>query len=668
MWHCSRVLVLVLAAAVLTASPAAAQSGRPSWMRGLDDLMSLEVTSVSKKEQRLSDTSAAVYVVTREEIRRSGLRTVADLLRLVPGLHVAQIDGNKWAISSRGLGGRFAKHVLVMIDGRSIYTPYYAGVFWDAVDVPVDIIERIEVIRGPGASIWGANAVNGVINIITTTDSVRRETAVIGGAGGKNFGTVVHGGRLNDLFSYRVFGSATEHPALELATGAPAGDEWRDRSAGASFRGTLNARDTLEGSVRGFASRSDYLAGFVTDLVPYTFVPAATVATTDTWNASLRWTRQLNGGGHLQAEGWTDEWWREDEAFDHHRRTTDVSVQYSPGRRGRHDFIGGAAYRTTSDTSVGNLWTRLDPEHDRHSIGSIFVQDDIAFAGGRGHAVVGTKLEHRNHIGWQTQPTARLHWRFTPARSAWVAASRAMRAPDRVEQDVHMNAFGWPMENGATAVFTIQGNLLAEPEWLTAYEAGYRTAFGSALTLDLAAYYNRYDGLFTFLGDRPRFSSYEGRGYLEFASTYANLLSATTAGGEAVAVYAPMTFWKVTASYSLFSYEPEFRAPAIDLGTDGGATPRHQGQIRYSVNLPREIDADVAVFAKSSMPEPAFDVPARARVDARIAWRPKSPLELALAVQNLTGEERPELAGFFSLVMQPSAMRRSAHASLTWKF
>ena len=668
MFHHLSPRAVVLAVLLCAARPAAAQSESPSWMRGLDDLMSLEVTSVSKKEQRLADTSAAVYVLTREDIRRSGLRTVANLLRLVPGVHVAQLDGSRFAVSSRGMGGILAKHLLVMIDGRSIYTPYFAGVFWDAVDVPVEMIERIEVIRGPGASIWGANAVNGVINIITTSDTVRRETAVTGAVGSAGFGTIVHGGRISDLFGYRLFGNATEHQPFDLPDGGDANDRRRERSAGGSFRGTLNARDTLEGSLRAFASQANYVSDRVTDLAPYTVARQPVRAETETWNASLRWTRQLTGGGDLQAEGWTDAWWREDEAFDHRRRSAGLSFQYRLGARRGHDLIGGSAYQATSDTSRGGLWMRLDPESDRHSIVSAFVEDDIRLVGGRANLVLGTKVEHRDHIGWHAQPTARLHWRFTPTRSAWVAASRAMRAPDRVEQDAHMNAFGWPMPDGSTAVFSILGNVDAEPEWLTALEAGYRTALRGALTLDLAAFRNRYEGLQTFVGEPPTVRSYQGRTYLEFPLRYANLLSVETAGGEASAVYAPVSVLKLTGSYSLFSYKPEFVAPAIDYGTDGGATPRHQGQIRLGLTLPREIDADVALFAKGAMPKPAFDTPAHARIDARVAWRPASPVELSVVVQNLANQQHPENAGWAAYVKQPSRRPRSAYTAVTWKF
>jgi iron complex outermembrane recepter protein len=659
-------IVVVLAVALVPAV-AGAQDASPDWMRGLDELMAMQVTTVARKEQRLVDTAAAVYVLTKEEIRRSGLRTVPDLLRLVPGLHVAQQDGNKWAVSARGMNGRFANKLLVMIDGRSIYTPYFAGVFWDSIDVAVEDIDRIEVIRGPGASMWGANAVNGVINIITGSSPVRRETRVTAGVGNTDFASVAHQDRLADRFGYKVTASVNGHDALRLANGASAGDEWRDRTAGAQFDVTFLNGDRLEASARAMASRPTYLASYVTSLAPFTSETSTLTALSDTWMARLGWTRELRRGGELSIEAFTDGWTRRDEAFDHRRRTTDVTLQHQLGQLGRHNVQWGAGTRITAErTAAAGLFAALQQEDYDHHILNVFAQDDVTI--GRAQVVVGTKVAHQDSIGWHIQPTARVHWTLSPTAGAWAAVSRALRAPDRLERGVRMNLFGLEAPGRLPIVFTLEGNSDAEAERLLAYEVGYRTSAGPAVSVDVAAYYNKYDGLQTLVAAaEPTLDFDAGRPYLRWPSSYANLFEARTAGGEVTATVAPTLRWKLTGSYTLFSYKGRFVPPAVDInGADGGAAPRHQGQLRYSVNLPGAIEADAMLFATAGLPAPFYTVPAHARLDARLGWRPVAPLQLSLTLQNLTDGTQPEFVNVQAI--NPSVVPRSAALSVSWHF
>ncbi len=654
-----------VAALMLVAAPSPAPAQDSGWMRGLDELMSLEVTSVSKKDQRIADTSAAVYVLTREDIRRSGLRTVADLLRLVPGLHVAQIDGNKWAISSRGMSSRWSNKLQVMIDGRSVYTPYFASVFWDAVDVPVSVIERIEVIRGPGASIWGANAVNGVINIITMDAVTRRETTVTAGAGATDFGAVLHEGRLGDRIGYRLFADASSFGELVLADGRGAQDDWDQRRIGGSFHATLNARDVLEGSFHGSDShaRSPHMA--VTSLAPFDgqVVPFESVA--ESWAASGRWTRQLTGAGELQVEGFVDEWWRED-YLDHFRRTLDVSAHYRPGAIGRHDLIWGGGYRATHDLTTGSPFASLSPEHHDDRLASAFAQDEIALAGGRVHATLGGKVEHRDATGLSFQPTARLHWRLAPGQAVWTAVSRAQRAPDRVERSIRLNIVGFPLPDGMPAVVALVGNPDVRSEWMTAYEVGYRTVLGGAATLDVAGYYNRYSDLMANVPAAPRVEFDSGRPYLLLPLQYINTVNATTAGGEAVITYTPSTRWKVSGSYSLFSIDPEYLGQATAASFDGLNAPQQHGFVRSSLSLPLAIELDTTLMATGGIRN--LRQPAYTRIDNRIAWSPRPRVELSLVVQNLFDARQVEFSSRTSIVVEPSRVPRTAYGSIAWRF
>ncbi len=635
-------------------------------MRGLDELMSVEVSSVSRKEQRLADTSAAVFVVSRDDIRRSGMRTVADVLRLVPGLHVAQIDGNKWAVSARGMNGRYASKLLVMIDGRSIYTPFHAGVSWDAIDVPVHVIERIEVVRGPGASVWGANAVNGVINIITTGAATRRETVVSAGLGSVDFGTVLHSGRVGDRVGYRLFADMAGYNPFELADGSSANDDWRQQRFGGSLSATLNARDTFEASLRATDGRSDSLHPIVTDLAPFTITPQQLSVEADVWSASGQWTRQLRNQGHLQVQGFVDAWSRADEV-DHHRRTYDIGVQHRLGLRGRHDVLWGGGYRQTDETSIGSLSMDLAPADYQHHLSSAFVQDEIAVAASRGHLTLGTKLERHDFIGWTVQPTARFHWKVDKTQSAWAAVSRAMRAPDRLERSVTLPTGSVELPGGLTGVQFVVGNPNSKAEWLTAYEVGYRTSIGNATRIDLASYYNRYTGLRSIqIGEPSLRTNAKAAPFIYIPLMFANGIDATTAGGEALVTYAPQSFWKVTGSYTLFSIDTRLSDPLSPQEFEGAGTPRHQGQVRASASLPHAIDLDATLFAVAAIPE--LTVPAWSRLDTRIAWQPRPSIELSLTLQNLLNRRHREFGGATSIVYQFSDIPRTAYGGLTWRF
>jgi iron complex outermembrane receptor protein len=657
----SGVRSLVVVVVLVSAAPAAAQQA-PEWMRGLDELMSLQVTSLSKREQRVADTSAAVFVLTHDDIRRSGMRTVPDLLRLVPGVSVAQIDGNKWAVSARGMSGRQSNKLLVMVDGRSIYAPHFAGVLWDEVDVPVQAIDRIEVIRGPGASVWGANAVNGVINIITRRTAVRRDTSVVAGLGSVDFGSLLHESRIGDRLDYRVFGEVNGIQQIDPAL--------RDSHAaiqrvGGSFRTTLDGRDTVEGSAQTTRTRSHALETSVTSVLPFVAVATPMLTETETWSATGRWTRQLENRGHLQVEGFVDGWWRNDH-IEYRRNTADLAIQHRLGVRGRHDVIWGAGYRAMHDETYGTPFYALTPPTYDHYLGSAFVQDEVAVAGAHGRLVLGTKIEHRNDLGWNAQPTARFQWRFSQRHAAWTAVSRALRAPDRVERGIEIVRAGTALPNGLTAVTVLHGNPEIEAETLTSYEAGYRTAFGASTTLDVATFYNRYANLQSAVrGPVSMTADSLGRPYLLAPTTFENLWRAHAAGGEAILVHAPQSFWKLTAAYSLFSIDPVFDAePAAAF--DQGATPRHQGQFRMSASLPYAIDVDGMLFGVGSLD--ALGVPAYARLDARIAWRPKRPIELSVVAQNLLDDRHVEFDGIVAGVPRTVEIRRTAYAGIAWHF
>jgi iron complex outermembrane receptor protein len=656
-----------MAAVLLAPSAAVAQDApSPPWMRGLDELMSVQVTSVSKKEQRLEDTASAVYVLTRDDIRRSGMRTIPDLLRLVPGMDVAQLDGNKWAISARGMNSRWANKLLVMIDGRSVYTPYFAGTFWDSIDVPIQAIERIEVIRGPGASIWGANAVNGVINIITTATAVKDETEIAIGAGSDTYASALHDGRVGDRVGYRVFADGVAYAPLQRTGGIDAGDNWGQRRAGGSFHATLNGRDAVDGTAQISSSRSHWTNAFVQNLVPFTTVTKNALTDSRTWSATGQWTRQLRDHGQFIVQGAFDQWWRDDELIsDHHRSTIDVSVQHRLPALGRNDVMWGVQYRNINETTLGSTEFWLTPTFYRHHLASAFAQDDIALANGRAHLVLGAKVEERDYLGWGVQPTARVHVRLTASQSAWAAVSRAQHAPDRVERSIRLNLAGFTLPDNTPAVVALIGNPEAKAEWLTAYEGGYRASFGDAATLDLSGYYNRYTDIDGVSDAAPQVQLADGRPYLLIPTEYFNGIDATTMGGEGELNVRPAEWVRLTAGYSLFSLDTTY-LPGATAGYDIGGAPRHQGQLRASVSLPHGVDLDAAAFAVGAIP--SLQIPSYTRVDAHASWRLMSHLEVSVVGQNLFGPPHREFAGAATGIPDTSLVSRTGYGALTWHF
>lgn len=414
---------------------AAAQSSDPLWLRPLDDLMQVQVVSVAKKEQRVFDSAAAVHVVTREEIRRSGLTTVPELLRLVPGVTVSRIDGSKWAVSVRGFTGRFANKLLVMIDGRSLYSRMFSGVFWDALGVPVAEIERIEVVRGPGASLWGANAVNGVINIVTRAAADSMGTTLTAGAGlSDRWSADAAHGRATPAGALRLFGHSSGWD------GAGGFDDWREAAGGVRFERGLASRAQFTfgaNAAHRDARQQNLLFGSVTEP---SIVPEDVRAVTSSWSTVARWVKPTRQGGEWQITA-THETMRrhEEKLFDYTRQISDAGLQRRVGGLGRHDLVLGGGIRILSDKGVSKgpalvLGADAFSETQFNS----FVPDEISVTSDV-KITVGTKIEHTAITGWTVQPTLRGWWSADGTTAVWAAVSRALRTPSWTDTDLRLN-------------------------------------------------------------------------------------------------------------------------------------------------------------------------------------------------------------------------------------
>jgi len=642
----------------------------------LEELLDAEVMTASRKLQRLNDVAAAVFVISREDIERSGAMSIPEALRMAPGLQVARLANNRWAVSARGFNGRFANKLLVLMDGRSIYSPLFSGVIWEAEDTLLEDIERIEVIRGPGAAMWGSNAVNGVINIITRKARDTQGDLLVAGAGTeeKAFAAFRHGGQAGDGH-YRVWGKAFTRDASVTLAGQPGHDDWSAGRIG--FRGdwALAVGDRLMVSGQAY-----------------------TGPTGDRWNSpdlasATGFTptsmQQIGNGAHLLARR---EWRKTDgseaafqtyveqsetgisNAFHEVRSTLDMDFQQRTLFAQQHDVIWGLGYRYSHDQIDSHGIFLFQPQSRDFSLFSAFVHDEITLRPETLHLILGARLEHNSFTGFEPQPNVRLTWTPTPNEALWGAVSRAVRTPSRIELDAQAD-LSVTLANPPTVPANVltryvpraDRTLLAER--VTAFEVGYRHQWDSKLSLDLAAFYNDYDNLRS-----------TGLGALQAAPPFliqtvipTNKLTARTRGVELSLDYHAAAWWRLQPAYSYLWITS--KAPSDDVVEQSGAaalegrSPRHQFSLRSSMTLSGQRQFDFwlrHVSALESADRSGSVVPAYTTLDLRYAWRPTKGLELALVGQNLLDRRHPEFVPDFP--SEPLQIERGLYVKAKWQF
>src|SRR2546422_1294895 len=440
----------------------------------IDQLMNIEVTSVSRRAERLSHAASAIQVITQEDIRRSGASSLPEALRLATNLQVAQVDSRQWAISARGFNSPAANKLLVLIDGRTVYTPLYSGVFWDVQDVDLADIDRIEVISGPGPTLWGANAVNGVINVITRNSGDTQGLLVSGGGGTelRGFGNARYGGALTPTVHYRVYGNGFARQPTLLPSSLDAADDWHALQGG--FRVDWDASPTNGVSVHG-----DLYDGRISQ-------PSASDIAVSGHNLAARWSHTISATSDLRAELYYDRTHRDiPGTFGEDLATYDVDIQHRTELGQRHDLVWGLGYRLINDRVVNSAALEFLPPHVARQWFTAFVQDEIALVPDRLHVALGTKLEHNDYTGFEIQPSGRANWRLSPSGTLWAAVSRALRTPSRIDRELFVRV--------PPATFLAGGPGFDSEEEL-AYELGYRHQQGS-LALSVATFYSRYHGL-----------------------------------------------------------------------------------------------------------------------------------------------------------------------------
>ena len=637
-------------------------------LASIEELMNIEITSASRKEQRADAVPAAVYVITQDDIRRSGYTTLPDLFRLVPGMQVAQINANKWAVSARGLNGLYADTLLVLVDGRTVYNRLFAGVLWDALDLLLEDVDRIEIIRGPGGAMWGANAVDGVINIITKT-AAATQGAFVSASGGSfepsSAGAVRYGGSFNGA-SYRAYSKWSSSGDSTLPGQGAAGDGSQNFTAGARVD-WAGAHDSfmLEGSSTMGRAHALWLTP---SMSPQPAASLVIPASSDMTGSALtgRWVRPFSGGASFELQSSVDITHRLEPVGDYSQTTADIDLQYHTPLGTRHDLVAGLGYRFDAESFAGRVGYSITPPASDISVFSVFAQDDLALVARRLTLSLGAKAERDTEIGWQLEPTVRLMWTVVPERQhAWAAVSRAVIPPSLEELGLRLDYPPFAGPGGLPVLASIIGNPAFRPETEVSYEAGYRVGAGP-VQIDVAGFVAHYDSVESTEPQPPQLAFEGGSPVLLVPVQFGNLQRVDTTGIEMSARWQASAAWRLEGSYSLLHLTPHPDPASRDptAATFDGDAPQHQWQMRSLFTVGGRLDLDVLLLHVGALT--TLGVPAYTRADARIEWRLGGRLSAIVTGQNLTDGSHEEFTSL-DVAALATRMPRSVSFGLTWR-
>ncbi|QDS92524.1 Colicin I receptor precursor [Roseimaritima multifibrata] len=594
-----------------------------------------EVTSVSRQKSTVGRSPAAIFVISSDMIRRSGARSVPDALRMAPGVEVARIDSSKWAVSIRGSNGRFANKLLVQIDGRTVYTPLFGGTFWDVQDLLLEDIERIEVSRGPGASVWGANAVNGVINIITKSASETLGTYVEAGAGTEDRGFVGarHGWQTESGVDMRVFGKWFDRDNGYVPGGA-AHDEWEVSRGGfrADWKPDRDSTLTFQGDVYDGATGRENNYPAPPPIFSENFIEDADLAG---WNTLLRYTQANGPDSEWSLQGYYDRTERgyPEKGFREDRDTVDVDFQHRFRWHDNHAVIWGASYRNTRDKlQNAPFFITFTPERRADDLFSYFVQDEITLLDDELFLTAGAKFIHSDYTPFEFQPTVRLLWTPNESQSIWCSYSRAVRLPTRVGDDVQLILQPRADLGGVFPIFTGNHDFVAED--LDAWEIGMRSQPTRRFSWDISAFYFDYDDLQSVQPGTPYFDPTIPAGFLPL--NLSNDGEGRSYGFELTTNYELREWWRLYGCYS--NLREEFNGD----GTNADSSPNNQVYLQSSWDLEHNLSLDLIWRYVDNLP--ARQVPSYNTADARLGWTPSRNLEIALVGRNLLDPNHPEFA------------------------
>jgi len=636
----------------------------------LEDLMNIEVTSVSKKEQKMSKTASAVFVITPEDIARSGATNVPDLLRMVPGVEVAQINSSTWAISIRGFNGQYSNKLLVLVDGRTVYTSMFSGVYWDAQDVLLSDIDRIEVIRGAGGTIWGANAVNGVINIITKRAGATQGGLITAGGGTyeHGFGAARYGGRLGNVMAYRIFGDGFSRGPYPSPSGTSGEDDWKMAHGGFRADVTASPQDSLVIEGGGHSGDAGEIASSILSISPPINALIPLREHYSGWDVLSRWNHILSPRSETSLQVYFDRITRDDTTYGFGVNTFDIDFQHHVGWRRRHDFVWGLGYRLSSDTTLATLRIVFNPVARTTHLFSAFVQDEIAIRPDHLSFTWGARLEHNDYTGFGFQPSVRAAWTPSDRNTFWTAFSRSERTPSRSESDVRANWSVFPGPNDLSVLIGYAGSPHQKAEKETSVEAGYRAKVSDHLAIDTTAFFNDYTDEVSVEPGLPEFEAEPAPPHLALLSSFANLAYGETHGFETFADWRVTERWTLSPGYSFLSMHIHQARASHDLVTAAlteGSVPAHQAELRSHVSLPGHLGWNTAAYFVG--PLSALAVPSYTRLDSNLTWQAREDFSVSLVGQNLLRDRHLEFGGPNATV-QPSLIKRSAYVKVAWSF
>ncbi len=655
-------------------------------MLSLEELKNVEIISVSKKPEKVSEVPAAVFVITREDIQRSGATSIPDMLRMAPGVQVARTELSEWAVTVRSLNGEFSDTLLVMVDGRSVYTPVFSGVFWDVQDTVTEDIERIEVIRGPGAAVWGANAVSGVINIITRNakDTQGWLFEALGGTG-RESGTLRYGDSVGDKTYYRAY-------VKYFNQDRPAGNDtdthfWQDitadnwHSVQGGFRidhapGTGPETDSLTLQGQAYSNRHDSEFNRLLLYPPYR-IKQTDVSKAEGCHILGRWEHMISETSNAVLQLYYDHAIKDYNPGSSRIDTVDLEFRHRFAVFPRHDIIWGMGYRFIADDffikgDVNKFQVSMNPERLEQNIFSAFVQDKIQMVQDRLVLTVGSKFERNDYSGFELQPGVRILWTPGERHALWGAISKAVRTPSRIEQGINgiiditddMHDAVDPEDSdkyipGVPGMAMVFGNDSLNPEKLLAYEAGYRVEPTSSLFLDIAAFYNSYDDLIVssyredIMNTEP-FPHYMVPFYID------NSMRGESWGCEIAGDWQAAPLWRLRGSYTYLKTRliQTFAVQDIIKRIEVKSNPCHQFSLRSSLDITRQIKFDLWLRYVDNLSENNID--SYTTLDLRIAWNPVENLELSIVGQNLFERHHREFSLF--------KVERGGYFKLTWRF
>lgn len=625
----------------------------------LRELTEMEVTSVSRQQEKLSDAAAAVYVLTNEDIRRSGATSVVEALRMVPGVQVARAASGEWAVSARGFNDQFANKLLVLMDGRTVYTPIFSGVYWDIQDMVLDNIERIEVIRGPGATMWGSNAVNGVINIITKSAADTQGTYVQGLAGSAEWqGSARHGGAIGDKVQYRVHAKRRNYDALDQMNGLSARDDWSIMQGGARVDMQPDAKNQISLFTDAYEGSKNQIQVFPR-IRPLAQEQVDSEIAVNGGYVMANWKREWSEDSNTQLQSYYNFDRRVVGRFGELRvHTFDTDFQHTLALNDRHDLTWGTGYRVVSDDLESTFYSRFEPTSRNDRLLSGFVQDRYALIPEELFFTFGSKFEENNYTGFEYQPSARLSWLALPDTTLWTSVSRAVRVPNRAMENLSLVAGPLPTGNGFAR---LTGDSAAVSEELIAYEAGFRTSPRDDLSIDVTGFYNDYSNLVSNRVGVPSLDLNSPFGpYVVLPLSPLGRGKGESYGGEVAVSWQATQNWQLNTSYSYL----DMRLEGASLVSSEGSAPQNQFNLRSNVTLDEAWEFDQLLYFNDNLPSENVD--SYLKLDMRVAWLPAEGVELSLVGQNLLDSRHDEFSPFLYSVNEE--VGRSLYGSVTLRF